>query len=528
MPVNAAQQNGPADDFGVAKAAARQASFASIGNLLSKQARIRGDKICLREGPKSWTYRELDQEVSRVSAYLIAKGMQRGDRVAILSRNSAFYLILGLAAARTGSILVTLNWRLSPHELDYAVSLVAPRLLFYAGSYADALTEIKPGPELIEASESVLTEIYAHPPLERPVQVEPEDGCLIIYTSGTTGFPKAALISQRALIARLHIHFIDYGFDHEDVFYAWSPLFHTAAIDLSIATLIMGGSVVVTDGMDFELLVELMEREKLSNLMFFPGMITDMITRLRERKPRVRGIKKFGAFADLVKPEQIAEVTTLLNAPYCNTFGMTEAGTSPASAGFLPIGKEPENRAKRENSLCEVQVVNAEGIEVGPDEAGELVLRGPVLFSGYWGDAAATREAFRGGWYHTGDIFVRHADGSLTYSGRQKYLIKSGGENIYPAEIERALMTHPDVVEAVVVAARDEKWGEVPIAVVSLSRPEGDINALAAHCETRLAKYKRPKGILVVEDAFFPRNNTGKVIRATVETWVAQQRMTKA
>jgi fatty-acyl-CoA synthase len=150
-------------------------------------------------------------------------------------------------------------------------------------------------------------------------------------------------------------------------------------------------------------------------------------------------------------------------------------------------------------------------------------MRGPTLFSGYWNAPEATREAFRNGWYHSGDVFVRRADGRLNYVDRSKYLIKSGGENIYPAEIERVALQHPRVVEAVVVRQRDARWGEIPVLIVATETPAPGTEELIALCRTELASYKQPKRVLFVPKDTFPRNNTGKIIRPEVEAWLATQ-----
>lgn len=497
------------------------ASFVTIGDLLAKQARIRGTSIAVRHDGESLTYRELDQNVTRLANYLRSKGVVPGDRIAILSPNSRFYLELALAAARAGCILATLNWRLSQPEIEYCIGLVSPELVFVDGKYADRI--IDAAVPVVPIDSRLSSEISAQSLKADFPSPGPEDGHVIIYTSGTTGFPKAAVISHRAMIARVQVQCIDYGINHEDTFLCWSPMFHTAAMELAVGSLLIGGNVVVRDGLDFEQMCTLLETESISNLIFFPGMADEVIEKLERRRPKVKRLKKFGALADLFVPAKIARLTELLGTPYTNTFGMTECGMPPASAGKIPIGVEPHGIPKLESCFCDVQVVDEAGGELPFGEPGELVVRGPILFSGYWADDAATAEAFRGGWYHTGDMFSRNEDGTLNYLGRRKYLIKSGGENIYPAEIERIILMDGSLADAIVVARKDETWGEVPVAVVAPLHGQVDVDALYARCAAALARYKRPKDVYVVDSAFFPRNNTGKIIRKQVEDWIHTQ-----
>ena len=223
---------------------------------------------------------------------------------------------------------------------------------------------------------------------------------------------------------------------------------------------------------------------------------------------------------DLVPLEDLARITRILDAPYANTFGATETGNPPASASMIEVGARPSSLAKVQSAFCEVRLVDPTDPGNGdvPDgEPGELLMRGPTLFSGYWQNREATAEAFRNGWFHMGDLFVRNADGSLSFVDRSKYMIKSGGENIYPAEIERVLLSHPHVQEAAVVRQPDPTWGEVPIAFVARSTPSLGADALLALCKEQLASFKKPKGIVFIEMSEFPRSASGKVRRHDLE-----------
>jgi fatty-acyl-CoA synthase len=352
---------------------------------------------------------------------------------------------------------------------------------------------------------------------EPRAEVNPEDGFIILYTSGTTGLPKGALISQRAMLARGLISSFDRPAGADDGFVAWSPMFHMGATDNMFATLIRGGKVVVLDGFNAPALVETAARERIGHLTLLPGVIDQVLAELRRTGVQPKGIRSLGVMADLVPRQQIAEVTTLLQAPYSNSFGSTETGSPPASRGLIPVGVVPERLSKVQSTMCEVRLVDADDRDVPQGEPGELAMRGPSLFSGYWGAPEATAEDFRNGWFHMGDVFVRNPDGTLDFVDRRKYLIKSGGENIYPAEIERILLASPRIAEAVVVRRPDARWGEVPVAFVVANDPTVSDAEVVELCRGKIANYKLPKEVRLVTHADLPRNASGKIVRAGLE-----------
>ena len=220
------------------------------------------------------------------------------------------------------------------------------------------------------------------------------------------------------------------------------------------------------------------------------------------------------------REREIAEITALLGAPYANTFGATETGCPPCSSSLIPIGVAPTRLSKQQSPFCEVRLVDPDDNDVADGAPGELAMRGPTLFSGYWQQPEVNRQDFRGGWFHMGDVFVRNPDGSLDFVDRVKYLIKSGGENIYPAEIERVMLQDARVAEVAVVRAKDARWGEVPVAFVARRDPSLDEAALSERCRAELAGYKQPKGIYFIPIEAFPRSASGKIQRHELEARV--------
>jgi fatty-acyl-CoA synthase len=287
--------------------------------------------------------------------------------------------------------------------------------------------------------------------------------------------------------------------------------------DYSLGTLMSGGKVIVVDGFNRERLAEIVASEKLGWLLLMPGMVPALASELEARRIVPKGVRLCGVMADLVPRAEIARVTSLLGAPYANTFGATETGCPPGAASLIPVGVVPERLSKELSRFAEIRLVDEHDRDVSDGERGELCLRGSTLFSGYFRAPEANAHDFRGGYYHMGDVFVRNPDRTVDFVDRVKYLIKSGGENVYPAEIERVLLGDPRVVEAAVVRAPDPKWGEVPIVYLARSDPGLGEEELKRLCRAELAGYKQPKAFHFIALEDFPRSASGKIQRHELE-----------
>lgn len=492
----------------------------TVTGLFRAQVSVFPDRIALDDGERRLSFAELDERARRLVAWLAGRGLGRGDRVAVLSENRLEYAELLLAAARLGAIVACQNWRLTPVELAHCLDLVEPAAMIVSRRYRELLASAAESTvaEAIVYDEAYENELAGVMPVASDFDAaKPEDPLLILYTSGTTGLPKGAIISHRAEIARNLVLRAEFGLGVDDTYAAWSPFFHMGGCEYSLATLMSGGKVFVIDGFDAARLADLVANEQLGWFVVVPGMIRPMIDELRRRDVRPRGVRFCGVMADLVPPAEIALITELLDAPYANTFGSTETGSPPGSPNFIPVGTVPTNLYKQQSRFCEIRLVDETDKEVSAGTPGELCIRSQTLFSGYWGSPEATAVDFRGGWFHMGDMFVRNDDGTIDFVDRAKYLIKSGGENIYPAEIERVLIQDPRVAEAVVVRRADEKWGEVPVAFVARNDESLSTDELFGLCRVELAGYKQPKKICFIAYEDFPRNATGKVKRNELE-----------
>jgi len=523
-----------------------RASHSSVGSLFRARVRQFPARVAIEHvgpahdgGPVRLEYRELDARVARLAGALAALGVGRGDRVALLSENRPEYLEVLLAAARLGASVACQNWRLTAAELAHCVDLVGPRVLIASARFADRIGEAGEGGGGANAERraaaidrgSPIPRIMLGEPYERALAsatphegddaAEPEDALLILYTSGTTGLPKGAVISHRAEIARNLVVRAEFGITPEDTFPAWSPLYHMGAAEPALGALMSGGKVITLDGFDAVKLADLVESDALGWLLLMPGMVGTFADELERRRVQPRGVKLCGVMADLVPPADIARVTRLLGAPYANTFGATETGCPPCSSNRIPIGIAPTRLSKEQSPFCEIRLVDPDDREVPDGAPGELSIRGPTLFSGYYRADKANAEDFRGGWFHMGDVFVRNPDGTLDFVDRVKYLIKSGGENIYPAEIERVILQDERVIDAAVVRRPDPKWGEVPVAFVARHTEHLEAADLYRRCRRDLAGYKQPKDIFFITAEEFPRSASGKIQRHELEKRLA-------
>ena len=498
----------------------REAGFADCGQLIAATALRCSAAIALDDGSRAVSYGEFDARANRAARALQDYGLLPGDRIAVLAENRIEYLELAVAAARSGVILCALNWRFTASELAHCVALTAPRLLFVSARHVPLLAGIHDVATIIfgDAYEALLAPCSSS---ALPAIVEAEDGFIILYTSGTTGASKAALISHRAELARMALGRIDTALTAGDNFVAWAPLFHMVALEHALHVLALGGTVHIVDGADIERIVYLASHVPQWWLVLLPGMVDRVVDAFARSGRKPAPLKMVGALADLVSPALVAATSRLFQAPYWNTFGSTETGMLPFAGTRFAIGEQPKALAKAANSMHLFKLLDEQDHEVVPGMPGEVAVRGPTLFSGYWNAVETNAHDFRGGWFHMGDVFCARPDGLYDYVDRVKYLIKTGAENVYPAEIERVLMSDARVLEAVVVRRPDDRWGEVPVALVCCQAPAPSAAALFELCRARLPGYKQPKDIrFVASQDDFPRSTSGKIQRQELEKWV--------
>ncbi|ADB62653.1 AMP-dependent synthetase and ligase (plasmid) [Haloterrigena turkmenica DSM 5511] len=510
----------------------------NVGDLLRKAARTNSDRVAVSEPSVTRTYAELDDRVNRLSNALLERGYRPNETtIGIISENRSEVVEVMYAGAKLGCLVPALNWRLEREELLHCIDLVEPDVLFVSERFADRRSWVEDGaesdPEFVffdgtddAGYESVLEERDASEPLPDQ-RIDPEQGLVVLYTSGTTGLPKGVVISHRTWIARAFKTITDFGLEKGDSQLAWPPMFHIVSADWIPTVTILGGTYYPVDGFDNEAVVDVLRENgsPIGWLVLLPGVIQRFLEYMDENDVSVdefRECRNVGALVDLIDPKKVERVTERFDQPYKNSYGATENGNVLSGGNDIPIGVRPtdDELAKEESAYTDCKLIDEDWNEVGVGEKGELATRGPSLCSGYIENPEANEDEFDDGWFRTGDIFIKNEDGTYSFVNRRKYLIKSGGENIYPAEIETTLLTHEKIDDAVVVRVPDEKWGEVPRAVVGTEDPSAvSEDELMTLLRDEIASYKLPHYVDIVRPEDFPRSTTGKIVREEIEDW---------
>lgn len=480
-----------------------------VAQWLDAHARIRPDHVAIvdRASGRRITYAQLRRSANQQAATLRRLGIAAGDRVAIHSANRVEMLELLFACARIGAVMVPLNHRLSAGELETVLADCGPSLLLEEPGRALDISVPCTRLPLVSAAADA-------PALDERLSVDPNAPLLILYTGGTTGVPKGAILTQATMQWNAWNTIAGWGLRPTDVAPAFTPFFHTGGLNVLATPLFcLGGTVVLPEGASFEpdTALRVIEEEGCTWVFMVPTMFTMLIRDPRfdaRRMASVRALMSGGAPC----PQSLFEAYWALGLPLRQGYGLTEAGPNTFGADLEAVRARP-GTVGAPLPHVEVRLVRADGTECDADEVGELTVRGGHVMPGYFGRPRESAEALRDGWLHTGDLARRDADGYFYISGRRKEMFISGGENVFPAEIEEALLTHADVAEAAVVGVTDATWGEVGRAfVVVRAGAAPGAEALKAWCREKLAHYKVPKAFCFVEA--LPRSAAGKVLKA--------------
>jgi fatty-acyl-CoA synthase len=502
-----------------------------VGDWLAKRELLTPDKVALIDAAtgERRTYRQWNARANAVAHLLRERlGVQKGDRVAVLAANCPEYLDLLFAVSKLGAILVPLNWRLTVRELDIILRDCAPVALFHDEAYAENARQVAellgiphlafPAPASTEAGGTGPAPAGETPAVQAPPEpvttpdLTLEDPLLILYTSGTTGVPKGALLSHRMITWNCINTEVSWDLWGTDITPTFAPFFHSGGINvLTLPMVHKGGTVVLLPNSDPGAVLECIERERCTIVFAVPTVFQMVLEHPRFASADLSSVR-FCVTGGSSCPIPVIEGYFKRGLTFRQGYGLTEVGVNCFSLA-------PEDALRKAGSVgqpvfhSEARIVDEQDQDVGVDAVGELVLAGPHVCSGYWNRPEATAEAFQNGWWHTGDLARRDADGYYYIVGRKKDLLISGGENIYPAEIEGLLATHPKIAEAAIIGVPDPKWGEVGRAVVVV-RPGETLTAgeVLAFCAGKLARYKIPKSVAFAP--ILPRNAMGKVIKA--------------
>jgi fatty-acyl-CoA synthase len=483
-------------------------------------ARTTPEKVAVHDlaADRRLTYAQFDDAIDRAASVLTELlGQPRGARVAVISRNSADMLILHFACVRSGAIFVPLNWRLAAAEISFMLQDCEPALLIYEPRFAE-LIEDRTIPRLVldDSPTGFAARVAAAPAPTRPAHGTAVDGdtpITLLYSSGTTGKPKGVIVTQMNAFAGALNLALGTRCTPDCVFLCDMPMFHTAGLFAAARVpLLMGGRVLISQKFDAQVTYERLADPALGITHYFS--VTQMAMMMRQL-PNFDGrrLARLTAYITGGAPNPEAHILRWLDdgVMMVNGWGMSEI----CSAVAQPVGDIDRIRAHPSavglpHLTVEMKLVDANGRECGVNEPGEIWVRGANVTPGYWRRPELNETAFCDGWFRTGDVAVRDADGFYSIIDRIKDMFISGGENVYPAEIEAVIVELPQVGDVAVVGIPDEQWGEVGCAFVVVAPGATlDVATLEAHCRSRLAKYKVPKRFRIVES--LPRTPSGKV-----------------
>ena len=497
-----------------------------IGDYLARRELYSPEKLAFIDAGKSpaWrlTYRDANRRANKLANQLRSQGVEKGDRVAILARDGYEHLDVFFACSKIGAIHTSLNWRLHWQELLQIVQSTLPKMLIYSDDFKDQVARIistYPLPALhldgdgLPNSRHFESTLQSAPdsPVTCP-SLEAEDIAALIFTGGTTGLPKAAQVSHR-MIAWNTLNTVIHDITHNDVYLNVFPMFHTGGLFVyTLPQVIFGGTTILIRQFEPELVLILLEREKVTIFAAVPTMYQMLTTAPNWDSADLTSLRFCTSGGAPLPVSLVEKYTREKNIRFKQGFGMTEFGP-----GIFALAPEDAIRKAgsigRPNFFVDAQIVDDGDNFLGPNKAGELILKGPSYCSGYFNNPEATGEAVDGlGYFHTGDVAYYDNEGYFYIVDRKKDMFISGGENVYPAEIEKVLYQHPAVHMCAVIGLPDARWGEVGNACVVLKPGQSASEyELLKFMTERLAKYKVPKSVRLMQA--LPISAAGKILK---------------
>lgn len=442
--------------------------------------------------------------------------VERGDRVAVMAQNELEYIVLFFAAQRLGAILVPVNFRFTTSEVRHIVSDSGAKVFIAEKTFWPVIEGLKSETNLWNFDDLLALTQEAPKTAAPEFVAEFKDPVMILYTSGTTGFPKGAIITHEVIYWNSINTGLRLNLTQNDVIVTFLPLFHTGGWNvLTTPCLHRGAKIVLLKKFDADLILRLVDQEKVSVLFGVPTTMDFL-----RRSPLFSSVNlssvRYAIVGGEPMPLDLIEVWERRGIPVRQGYGLTEFGPNVFSLS------EKDSRRKMgsigfPNFYIEARVVDEDAKDVAAGEVGELILRGPVMMSGYWNNEKATQETIREGWLHTGDLVKKDDEGYFFVVGRKKEMFISGGENVYPAEIEKVLRQVPGVREAAVIGIKDPRWGEAGRAYLTLEESfrELTVDTLRRHCLSHLAKFKVPSEFIIVPE--LPKTESGKIAKKLLD-----------
>ncbi|TET95257.1 MAG: long-chain-fatty-acid--CoA ligase [Desulfobacteraceae bacterium] len=492
----------------------------NIGDWIRKWSQLSPQKVAVIDDGHEFSYKELNQRSNQVANFFLQKGIHKGDRVGVLLYNCHEYIEIYFALAKVGAILVPLNWRMAPPELSHILNDCGATSLFFGEDFLDTALYIRDNVEEVKdyislGQEDILwaenyQKIQTYPSTEPTGFKEPdsEDPHIILYTSGTTGFPKGAVLSNRKTFFNALNANIFYGLTSLDIFLVSRPLFHSGGLLVdSTPALYKGATVIYKRRFSPQEYLETIEKYNVTIIETSATFLNFMLKECNVSQYNLRLLKSCYTGGERVSTTMLKEYHKI-GMPLSQIFGMTETSivtwlsTDDAVRKIGSVGKPVLHG--------EVKILNHDMQQVNPGEIGEIMVKGPILMSGYWNEPEITREVMSNGWFYTGDLATIDDEGFIYIVDRQKDMFISGGENVYPAEVEKILLTNPQILDVAVYGVPDEKWGEVGKASIILQDNTGmSAPEVMEFLHGKIGKFKIPKYVEFVDK--LPRTATGKI-----------------
>jgi long-chain acyl-CoA synthetase len=494
----------------------------TIYDFICRNAKINKDKDCLLFEGKRIGFQEYRQRVDQLAAGLTGEGVTRGDRLAVVAYNSDEYMILYGAAAKIGAIVLAVNWRFQKEEVEYVLTDCTPKMVFAGESFQEMISGLQTqlpfvrklvllGKGTPQTGFIPFKALYSKEGADTVFEISANDGFVIIHTAAVEGHPRGALLSQSNLVFHNVLAMLQYQLGRDDCYMGFLPLFHVAGLTLALAMMHAGGKHVITEKYDPAETLELIEQETGTILFTFAPILNSLLDKYETGSYDLSSLRHASGMEGTETIERLKK-----HAPQC-TFHVGFAQTEAMGVSRSRYDERPGSAGKP-SVLTRVKLFDDDDNEVQTGEPGEICVRSPSVFLGYWGRDADTDHTFRNGWHHTGDIGKFDEDGYLWYVKRkaQKELIKPGGENVYPAEVEKAVLENESVAEVSVIGVPDKKWGEAIKAVCVLKKgTKLDKAALIEFVGSRIARYKKPQQVVFVEA--LPKTPAGDIDRDQVK-----------
>jgi len=491
----------------------------NVGLFLTKRARLEPEKTALVFEGESFSYREFNERSNRWAHAFLDMGVRKGERVGLLLVNRPEFLEAFFGLSKIGAVGVPLNWRLAPPEIEYICKDSGLKGLIYEDGFTEAVEAIRPALKLKEyvcvgqktPSWAKGAEFIAqHPETEPQIAGGGDEPAMIMYTSGTTGRPKGAVLTHSNLFWASTAILVTLDFRPDDRVLVVLPLFHIGAFIFSVVDVHKGCTTVLMRAFEPLKMLETIQKERIDAFLAVPTMLQFM-TQVPDFAQYLSGVRWLLSGA---APVPVPLIQTYMDhgVKIQQVYGLTET-SGPAAV----IGSEKALEKAGSTGLPffhnEIRVVDERGRDASPGQVGEVLVRGPHVMKEYWKNPEATAETIKEGWLHTGDLGRLDEEGYLYIVDRVKDMIISGGENVYPAEVENVLYAHPAVAEVAVIGQPDEQWGEMVCAVVR-AKEDAALTAeeLISFCEGKLGRYKIPKRVILTDEPL-PRNPAGKVLK---------------